>query len=201
FPSPQSALRLYLLIGSVVIFIVSMILVGYGWSERVARVGAAWGLSILFGFYTVGAAWGATGLRTPNGVELYQSDATIAQADLLTLTADQISDWSTGNADDLPILIYGIDSPALLWALRDHNPQAVTVLDPTSSPALVVTPPMQNLQLAAAYRGQDFTWRQTPAWDALSVYSLRWLTLRELPLQSESLILWARDDLFLDAGQ
>ena len=198
FPSTQASLRLYMLVGAVVLFIVSVVLVGYGWSERIARVGAAWGLAVLFGFYTIGAAWGATGLRTPNGAELYQSGPTIAQADLLARSVKDISEWSVGSKDYLPVLVYGVDSPALLWTLRDHNPQVVTVLDPTASPALVVTPPMQDLQLAAAYRGQDFNWRQTPSWDVFSTYRMRWLTLRDLPQSSESLVLWARDDLFID---
>jgi hypothetical protein len=198
-PSAEGNLRLTLLLGSVLLFIVSVVLVGYGWSERIARVGAAAGVTFILGLYTLGAAYGATGLRVPNSMELWQTDATIAQADLLTQTADQISDWSTGHADSLTVTVYGVDSPALLWALRFYNPQVVTALDPTSSPDLVVTFPQQDLQLAAAYRGQDFVWRQVPAWDVFSAYSLRWLTLREMPLQPENIVLWARDDLFIDS--
>jgi hypothetical protein len=200
-PSTQGTIRLILLVGSAVVFIVSIVLVGFGWSDRIARAGAAWGLAALFGVYTLGAAWGATGLRTPTGVELFQIDATIAQADLISQTADDISEWATGHADDLPVLVFGVDSPALLWALRNHNPQVVTVLDPASAPELVITPPMQNLGLAASYRGQDFIWRQTPVWDSFSTYRLRWLTLRELPQQQETILLWGRDNLFLDAGE
>jgi len=200
FPSAQGNLRLYMLVGAVILFIVSIVLVGYGWSERVARVGAAWGLAALFGFYTLGAAWGATGLRTADSVEFYQAGQSIQQADLLTLTVREISDWSVGSRDYLPVLIYGVDSPALVWALRFHDPQVVTVLDSSSSPALVITPPVQSLQLSAAYRGQDFNWRESPSWDAFSVYQLRWLTLRELPVYPETIVLWARDDLFIDAA-
>ena len=198
-PSKEADLRLALLLGSVVLFIVSIVLVGYGWSGRVARIGAAWGVLFIFGIYTLGSAWGATGLRMANSVELYRTDVPIGQAQLLVQTADQMSDWSVGQADQLPVTIFGVDSPALLWALRFHNPQVVTALDPTSSPAMVITPPQQNLQLAAAYRGQDFSWRQTPSWDVFSAYSLRWLTLRELPSQPENIVLWVRNDLFKDA--
>ena len=200
-PSSQGNVRLYLLVGSLFLLILSIVLVGFGWSARVARVGAAWGAAILLGLYTLGAAWGATGLRIPSAVELWDSSPRIAQADLLSQTADQTSEWATGHADDLAVAVYGVDSPALLWSLRNHHPEVLLAFDPASAPALIVTPPLEDIGLAAAYRGQDFTWRQTPAWDLFPSYFLRWLTLRELPTQGETLVLWARSDLFIDSRE
>jgi hypothetical protein len=198
-PSSQGNLRLYLLVGSLFLLILSVVLVGFGWSASVARVGAAWGAAILLGLYTLGAAWGATGLRIPSAVELWDSSPRIAQADLLSQTADEISEWATGHADDLAVTVFGVDSPALLWSLRNHNPTVVLALDPASSPELIVTPPQNDLGLAAAYRGQDFAWRQTPAWELFPTSYLNWLTYRELPSSSETLILWVRNDLFIDS--
>ena len=200
-PSSQGNVRLYLLVGSLFLLILSVVLVGFGWSAHVARVGAAWGAAILLGLYTLGAAWGATGLRIPSAVELWDSSPRIAQADLLSQTADQTSEWATGHADDLAVAVYGVDSPALLWSLRNHHPEVILAFDPASAPALIVTPPLEDIGLAAAYRGQDFTWRQTPAWDLFPSYFLRWLTLRELPTQGETLVLWARSDLFIDSRE
>jgi len=200
-PSSQGNVRLYLLVGSLFLLVLSVVLVGFGWSARVARVGAAWGAAILLGLYTLGAAWGATGLRIPSAVELWDSSPRIAQADLLSQTADQTSEWATGHADDLAVAVYGVDSPALLWSLRNHHPEVILAFDPASAPALIVTPPLEDIGLAAAYRGQDFTWRQAPAWDLFPSYFLRWLTLRELPTQGETLVLWARSDLFIDSRE
>jgi MFS family permease len=200
-PSQQASIRIFLFFGSLLLLVLSVILVGYGWSERIARVGAAWGVTLIFGIYTLGAAWGATGLRNPNAVELWNSSPRIAQADLLSQTADEISEWATGQADDLPVTVFGIDSPALLWSLRNHNPKMVIALDPASSPELIVTPPQDSLGLASAYRGQDFNWRQTPFWESFASFSLRWLTYRELPSSSETVVLWVRSDLFIDSEQ
>ena len=200
-PSSQGNVRLYLLVGSLFLLILSIVLVGFGWSARVARVGAAWGAAILLGLYTLGAAWGATGLRIPSAVELWDSSPRIAQADLISQTADEISEWATGHADDLAVAVYGVDSPALLWSLRNHHTEVLLAFDPASAPALIVTPPLEDIGLAAAYRGQDFTWRQAPAWDLFPSYFLRWLTLRELPVQGETLVLWARSDLFIDSRE
>ncbi|RJP47470.1 MAG: hypothetical protein C4583_16610 [Anaerolineaceae bacterium] len=200
-PSQQASIRIFLFFGSLLLLILSVILVGFGWSERIARVGAAWGVTLILGIYTLGVAWGASGLRNPNAVELWDSSPRIAQADLLSQTADEISEWATGHADDLPVTVFGIDSPALLWTLRHHDPRVIIALDPASSPELIVTPPQDNLGLASAYRGQDFNWRQTPFWDSFSTFSLRWLVYRELPSSSEMIVLWVRNDLFIDAEQ
>ncbi|MBV6395377.1 MAG: hypothetical protein HFACDABA_00953 [Anaerolineales bacterium] len=198
FPSAQANARLSLFFGAILLVLLSLILVGFGWSAAIARSGAAWGAGIMLGLYTLGAAWGASGLRNPNAAEVWDASPRLAQADLLAQTADDISEWATGDAHALPVLIQGIDSPALVWALRFHNPQQAAALDVTSSPALVITPLQQTLQLSASYRGQDFSWRQFHAWDARPFNTIRWLTLRELPSTSETIILWARDNLFVD---
>jgi len=198
FPSEQANARLFLFAGAILLVSLSLVLVGFGWSAAIARSGAAWGAGIMLGLYTLGAAWGASGLRNLNAAEVWDVSPRLAQADLLAQTADDISEWATGDAHALPVLIHGIDSPALVWALRFHDPQQAAALDASSSPALVVTPLQQTLQLSASYRGQDFSWRQFYAWETLPFNAVRWLTLRELPSTSETIILWARDNLFVD---
>lgn len=199
-PSQQGSARIWLFIGSLILLVVSLFLVAFGWSRPVARLGGVWGAAAVLGFYTLGVAWGASGLRTPGGVELWMNDCAVAQADLLAQTADQISEWSAGHDHAQPATVLMADSPSVLWALRNHAPRLVTNLDPASAPPLVVTPAQDSLNLAAAYRGQDFVWRQTPLWDALLPTDwLRWYVTREMPVESETIVLWARDDLFLDA--
>lgn len=200
-PSHEASIRIILFFGSLLLLALSVILIGFGWSERIARVGMAWGVTFLLGIYTLGVAWGASGLRDPNAVELWNSSPRIAQADLLSQTADEISEWATGQSDDLPVTVFGIDSPALLWSLRNHNPKVVLALDPAASPELIVTPPQDSLGLASAYRGQDFNWRQAPFWDTFPSFWLRWLNFRELPSSSETVVLWVRNDLFIDSEQ
>ena len=78
-------------------------------------------------------------------------------------------------------------------------PQPPRESRPRTSPELVITPVQQSLGLEAGYRGQDFVWRQTPSWDALPTYLLHWVTYRELPTQGETIILWVRQDLFIDS--
>jgi hypothetical protein len=76
------------------------------------------------------------------------------------------------------------------------------VLSPADAPPIIITPLMNELGLPAAYRGQDFTWRQPPAWAVIQRPDwFRWLVYRQLPRDTETIILWARDDLFPDARE
>jgi hypothetical protein len=193
--------RAFVLYGSLAILAVSIGLVAFGWSMRTARLGSTWAFAIFFGLYSLGAAWGASGLRNPAGVELWLADSTRPlQADLLGASVDDISNFSMGHIDAQPVTIYGISSPALEWLLRDNTVTVVDTLDPQVAPPVVITPVMNDLGLPAAYRGQDFIWRQVPQWAVVQNYDwVNWLVFRKLPLENETLLLWARDDLFPDA--
>jgi hypothetical protein len=191
--------RYVVLFGASLILVVCVSLVAFGWSPRTARLGMTWSFSLFLGIYALASAWGASGMRTPNGVELWTPDQSPIQVDLLISSIDDISLFSTGHIDAQPVTVMGIDSPALEWALRDHAVEVVAVLDPLNAPPIVITPVMNELGLPSAYRGQDFTWRQPPVWDGLQYPDwVRWLVYRQLPRQTETVILWARNDLFPD---
>jgi len=194
--------RYVILYGASAILIVCVALVGFGWSPRIASLGTAWAFTIFLGFYSLATAWGASGLRNLDGVELWTPDPKPLHADLLLASVNDISEFSLGHVDSQPVIIVGIDSPALEWVLRDHQVKVVSVLDPQVAPPLVITLPMDNLNLPSAYRGQDFTWRQTPRWDQIQNPDWwSWLVYRQLPRENETVILWARDDLFPDARE
>ena len=194
--------RYIVLFGAALILVVCISLVAFGWSPRTARLGMTWSFSLFLGIYVVASAWGASGLRTPNGAELWMADQPPAQASLLVTSINDISLYSTGHIQAQPVTILGIDSPALDWALRNHEVEVVSVLDPLNAPPIVITPLMNELGLPSAYRGQDFTWRQPPNWSAVQTPDwIRWLVYRQLPRETETIILWARDDLFPDARE
>jgi len=194
--------RYFVLYGSLLILMVSIGLVAFGWSARTARLGATWSFVIFFGIYSLAAAWGASGLRNPNGVELWLPALRPLQANLLRASVDEISEFSLGHIYSQPVTIFGVSSPALEWVLRNNEVEVVSTLDPQVAPPIVVTSLMNDLALPSAYRGQDFIWRQTPQWDvAQSPDWVKWFVFRQLPLENETIILWARDDLFPDARE
>lgn len=194
--------RYLVLIGASLILLVCISLVAFGWSPRTARLGTTWSFSLFLGIYTLAAAWGASGQRIPNGVELWKPDQPPLHADLLISSVNDISLFSRGHVQAQPVTVMGIHSPALEWALRNHDVEIVSVLDPLNAPPIVITPLMNELGLPSAYRGQDFTWRQPPAWDTIQTPDwFRWLVYRQLPRETETIILWARDDLFPDSRE
>jgi len=144
---------------------------------------------------------GAAGLRGVAYPELWSPPLRPAQAELLDMTVSDLSEWAVGDKYALPVIISGVDSPALEWTLRNHQVSTMQVLDPSASPDFIITSYQIDPTLAASYRGQDFTWRQTPAWDTMQLQTwIRWIVLREVAQNNETIILWARDDLFLDAA-
>jgi hypothetical protein len=200
-PSPQASLRIGLFFGSLALLGLSIVLVGAGWSTRVASSGGLLGLVIALGIFGLGGSLGSAGLRGAAYPELWWPASLPAQADLLMETANNLSEWHTGDDNNVPIVLLNIDSPALEWTLRGHPVSDVTALDPAASPAIVITPMQVDPNLASTYRGQDFIWRQTPTWEIANAASwIRWIVLREMPQNQETVILWARDDLFLDSA-
>lgn len=191
-----------ILAGAFLIIVLCIAFVAFGWSMRTAWLGTTWAFVIFLGIYSLGAAWGASGERSENGFELWFPDPAPAQANLLGSSVNDISEFSLGHDKAQPVTVMGIDSPALEWVLRNHAVEFVSTLDPQVAPPIVVTPIMQDLGLPAAYRGQDFIWIQRPIWDGIQNADwIRWLVFRQLPRDSETIILWARDDLFPDARE
>src|SRR5688500_4822479 len=194
--------RYVIMYGASAILLVCIAMVGFGWSPRIARLGTVWAFTIFLSFYSLATAWGASGLRNPGGVELWTPTPKPLHADLLLASVDDISEFSLGHINSQPVTIMAIDSPALEWVLNAHQVEVVSALDPQVAPPLVVTQPMDSLYLPSAYRGQDFAWRQTPQWEQIQNADWwSWLVYRQLPRDNETIILWARDDLFPDARE
>jgi len=198
----QVTLRTWLMVGSFFLLVVSILLVAVGWSIRVARFGAVFGLTAVLGVYSLGAILGAASLRViPDAVEMWSPDRGIPQSGLLLTTVNQMSDWSNNNINSQPVTITGINSPALEWLLHDHSVNVVSALDISTSPPIVITTDQDNPALAAGYRGQSFVWRQTPQWGQAHFSDLvDWISFHQMPVTTENIILWVRSDLFIDSA-
>ena len=197
---PLAAAPYLILLGASLILVLCVSFVAFGWSARTAWLGLTWAFVFFLGAYTLGAAWGASELRRQNGFELWKPDQPPVDTKLLLSSVDDISDWSLGHKQAQPVTIMGVDSPALEWLLRDHEVKVVSELDRQVAPPIVITPVMNDLGLPSAYRGQDFTWRESPQWQAVTAKDwIPWLVFRQLPRTNETIILWVRNDLFTDA--
>jgi hypothetical protein len=197
-PPEQALLRTWLVIGAFSLLVISLLLVGFGWSVRAARYGAVWGLALFLGVYSLGVLMAAAGHRNlANSAEMWRPGAQLPMADLLLSTVQQQSAWSNRDPNSQSVTIAGIDSPALLWLLRDRPVEVRLAAGAASNPPMVITPDQQDPALVAAYRGQSFVWRSTPVWQLIEF--VQWLPFHETAHQTENVILWARADLFPDA--
>ncbi len=191
--------RLWLLAAVILLIVLSMLLVGTGWSVAVARLGGVWGGVIVLTLFTIAMTTGAAGLRQPLTVELWQPEPPTGRVDVLLNVATQISDLNRGDAAQLPLTILNEDSPALHWLFRYWQLQDVSSLAPDSTPALIITP-SGDLSLSVKYRGEPLVLHETGAWDKASASDLlKWFIYRQLPLQQDSVILWVRSDLMIDS--
>jgi hypothetical protein len=189
-----------LVMGSIILLILSIMLVAFGWSVRIAQLGLIWGLGISLGILSLAGALGSTGLRGTSNPELWWPQRVPMQADLLVSTINDLSEWKTGDDDALPIVIVGIDSPALEWALREHSPKVANFFDASQPPSLIISAFELDPNTIAPYRGQDFIWRFTTTWEVAQARDwFKWLAYREMPQTTENTILWATDDLFINA--
>ncbi|MGB7873435.1 MAG: hypothetical protein WBL25_03550 [Anaerolineales bacterium] len=194
--------RYVLLISVLLLLAVSVLMVALGWSARIARLGTVWGLTVALGIYSLGMVWGATGLRTPDGWELWWPGERPAQADLLLKTVNEQSEWSTGDDMAQDVTLLDIDSPALQWLLRGRTMHMAAALDLQDEPAIVISSQTEDINLPIAYRGQDFTWRREPYWEIAGIYEwIKWSVFREMPYEAETIIVWVRNDLFIDSSQ
>jgi hypothetical protein len=197
----QAAARTWLMFGSLFLLVMSFLLVAVGWSMRIARFGAVWGLAAALGLYSFGAVMGAAGLRQmPDSVDLWRPGGTFPEADLLLATVQNTSDWSNLNATAQPVTIAGVDSPALEWLLRDRTVAHQDEVGPGEDAPMIVAVDRDDPLLDARYRGQSLVWRRSPLWQQTGFADwLAWISMHQAPQQSESVILWVRSDLFLDA--
>ncbi|MFM8319268.1 MAG: hypothetical protein ACKOC5_00005, partial [Chloroflexota bacterium] len=150
------------------------------------------------GVYAVSALWSAAYLRPNQPGELWSMPPAPGQARLFSATVSELSNRFSGMPEQIDI-VSTFDTPALRWALRDY-PQArfSAGLDLDRRPSLVITRGESDLPaLSDAYRGQDFAWWVQPAWSGLLPPSpIAWWTYRRAPTTNDTIILWARGDLF-----
>jgi 4-amino-4-deoxy-L-arabinose transferase-like glycosyltransferase len=200
-PPGQITARIWLLLGSLFLLVVSLLLVAVGWSIRAAQYGAVWGIAAFLGVYSFAALMGAAGLRSlPEGVEMWRTGPRPVDAALLLNTVRDSSAWSDRDVNAQPVTIAGLDSPALLWLLRDRNVESQTVPHAAARSPMVITPLQEDPGLASAYRGQDFVWRRLPSWNLTGLSQwMQWLPFHQIPQETETIILWVRNDLFPDA--
>jgi hypothetical protein len=190
-------LRLAVIGGTIGLAVITTLLVIMGWSSSVAKRGLAWGVGFSLGLYVIANMWGVSQLRNNGEQELWHPTPYIRQADLLTKTLSDISEWHVGHRQHLKVFVV-TQGDSLRWLLRDWS--EIIFLDgiPTDElPYAIITSHEQpEPQLRVSYAGQDFSWFISPAWNgSLPLNWTHWLVFRNSPQTVERIILWVRTDV------
>jgi hypothetical protein len=196
--SSTTTLYVGFILGAVLLTLLTSILIGWGWSSRVVGFGLVWGIVAVLVLYLGSAATAVGGYRDTFTSNLWVRDASIPRADLLLNSVNDFSRWHTSVVDNLDVQVVGVSSPALKWLLRDY-PGAVFTdqLGASQRPALVITAKAQEPSLAAAYRGEELTWYQSPDWSLmLPADYLKWIVFQTSMSSKVTIVLWARTDVF-----
>ena len=191
-------LRWAIIAGTIVLGGVTTVLIGLGWSVKTAQQGLVWGLLLSLGFYGVSMTWGVSQLR-PNGEkELIGVPPVTRNAADLQVTLGDLSEWRTGMRDTLDVVLT-TSSPSLVWEMRNWSEARFLQSVPVGElPSVIINrddQPEPNLSIG--YRGQDFAWWISPAWEGpLPDNWPMWLVFRDAPQHTSNIVLWARGDLF-----
>jgi hypothetical protein len=201
-PIDQPQLRGWILLGSLGLLVISIAMVAFGWSVSTAVQGGVWGSLLVLVVYTLSTALASAGLRTYRTFEMWPSSPYVGQVNTLVSQMNDLSRWKTGVKATLDVTIAGLDSPSLVWSLRDWP----VTISPDASlsgdiPAIVIaSDQFASADLQSKYRGQDLTWRTSPLWEqGLLQDWMRWSILHEFPQSDEKIILWVRQDVFIDS--
>ena len=178
--------------------VITTILIGLGWSWDSAKSGAIFGILLCLGIYTLSATIGATQKRQNSPLEFWYPQPGIGQADLFLETLGELALRETGRSDSIQtVVLSGSDS--LRWLLRDIDDVSyISELRSGDLPFLIISPgDHPDLSQTMSYRGQDFIWYRESGWvGSLPQPLWSWVTGRTASESTESIVLWARSDLF-----
>jgi hypothetical protein len=191
-------MRVAIIIGSILLVLIVVFLVSWGWSWKIAANGLLSGMLVVLIPYTLSACWHSGGLGPNPAAEVFRSGKHIRDSDLLHNSIQDLAEWSTGQSDALELIVIKENSHALRWLLRDYdNVNYSQALPIDSNSPLMITDGMGTVTLPVAYTGQDFVWEEEPAWSLFSISNwMNWVFYRQAPFEIATVILWARSDIF-----
>jgi len=201
-PAPIDLTWIILVIVPLLILLTT-VLVGLGWSWEAARSGSIWGLSTAAGLYIIAGMIGSSQLRFNRPEELWTPPPGTVQVRLLEDSLGELGLIQNGRNDWLDI-VSTVDQPSLKWILKQYsNVRYISQLDlELPSPVIITSEDAvdsSDLSRTMGYLGQDFVWSAKPGWSgALPPEWWKWVLTRQAPIQSESIVLWARSDFFPD---
>ncbi|MFO7586370.1 MAG: hypothetical protein R6W69_16710, partial [Anaerolineales bacterium] len=191
-------LRWILVGGALALLALSVFLVAFGWSVSAALRGFAWGALAVGALNLVAMATFAANSRPYPTVEMWPVGPPSPALGVIHAQAQEISQLAYGTDNNLRVMLVGFDSPALRWQFREWRVTTAGAVSFDANPDLIITP-ANNIapELEASYRGASFPLRAYPLWEGWTTAEwLRWAIKHDGPVINESILFWARNDLF-----
>jgi hypothetical protein len=196
-------------IGRMVVFILVPLVIALliaivvtNWNKQAGVHSAAWGLGLFGVFYLVLVLFGINDLRPQQANELWNPAMAPGYADDLTEALAELSLPHVGNRNEIEV-VYQIDMALLHWQLRDMpNAKFVSILASNDSPAVIINNSftLDEMDRPVAYRGEKIALQLYRNWGDMPLpYDFdRWFIYRKAPVEKQWVVLWAREDIFVD---
>jgi hypothetical protein len=199
YDQQQLLIRAALIGGSILLLMISFTLVIYTWNVGTARDALLFGIGfhlVVFGFLS--QTWHSAYLGVSPESELWRQSASLVDADRLLDTVEDISEMNHGQRINQPMVLLGLDAPALEWLLRDQELIVTNAITSGEAPEMVITDLLEAQFWGAEYTGQDFRSSSNPNWSWLNIREwMHWSIFHEVNLTTDEMaILWVRTDLF-----
>ncbi|HPH94890.1 MAG TPA: hypothetical protein PKW33_01345 [Anaerolineaceae bacterium] len=186
----------FYIMGAVALGAVGGLLLAWGWGGQPILRGLGLGLLTALMLYSISLVSAAGQMRETATSELWVDGRSLS-TNLVVDTVDQLSLINHGVNGKLDVVLQGIESPSLKWALRNYALVEVDMLPANQMPSIVISPVQEQPVLAAAYRGQGLVLSEQPGWPLMvSSDFLPWLVAHDMPQNQTQVILWVRNDLF-----
>ena len=196
----QQLNTLIALIGGLVLIVVVLLLVNFGWREEVSLSGLLIGLLVVIVFTLTSLSVNTTSLGSDNLHNLWYPKQPQLSTKWLMVSIDRISDWNESGGGTVDIAVSDFETPGMAWILRGRKiTNFVPYLTPQSQSGIVITDDQSDPELINSYRGQDLVWSREVLWEEMTPFQyLNWLVTQKAPIRTRQIILWVRTDLMAD---
>lgn len=180
------------------LLIMISLLISWGWSTSASKRGLLLAFVGLLGFLNVSNSIKSAGAQNQASADLWRPGATVTGGQLMKSQIESISLWNHGERKLLDIQVVNEDLPSMRWLLRDFSATTFdTQYSPSLSPSAIIAPDYMEIGSESIYRGQALTWQEYPSYATLKARDwVKWMIYRQIPVEENRVILWARNDLF-----
>lgn len=184
----------------IILLIISILLVGFGWKFEYALSGLYWGLAIFTIISTLALSLPGIMGRSGSKAELWQTDASSSTGDAIIDIITEVSDRIVGEPFEVDVVVAGKGVQVHPWTLRKfRNLNYYDNLPGNLMPDFILTNQDLSSTISSGYQGNEFLAVKRPAWDNNSLQEIAsWMINRNVNFEQQYVFLWVRTDLLIN---